>query len=89
MTPRQAALIEDARIKELEDVAVKYAEIRDERMALNKSEAELKVEALRLMKKHKKKSYVRDGIEISIEPAGEETIKVRVKKPAEDEDPDA
>jgi len=86
--PRQQQLVEDRTIAELEDIAESYAEIRDRRIALNQEEADLKQQAMALMKKHKKKHYARDGIEITLEP-GEETIKVKVKKAKDDEDDEA
>jgi len=83
--PRQQSLTDDLEIKDLEKVAAAYAELRDQRMALNQDEARLKQQAMALMKKHKKKRYVRDGIEITLE-SGEETIKVKVKKAKDDEE---
>jgi hypothetical protein len=76
--------MEDRSIRALEEVASEYADIRDRRMALLQEEIELKGRAMRLMKKHGKSEYRRDGIEILIVP-GEESIKVRVKKVSDDE----
>jgi hypothetical protein len=76
--PKAQALpgMEDRAIQGLEKLATEYAGIRDERIALNAQEADLK------------KRYAHDGIEIElIAPSGEEDVKVRVpKKKAEDED---
>jgi hypothetical protein len=85
--PRQPDLpgTEDRAIKPLEDVAAAYADVRDQRMALNKEEHELKATALQLMKKFDKTIYKSDGVEIRIVP-GEDDVKVRVKKPGEDDD---
>ena len=83
--PRQQQLVEDRTIAELDEVAETYADIRDRRIALNEEEANLKQQAMALMKKYKKKHYARDGIEITLEP-GEETIKVKVKKAKDAED---
>lgn len=85
--PRSQPLpgMEDARIRELDDIAASYAEIRDQRIALNKDEAELKASAIALMRKHGKTIYRHDGIEIRIIP-GEEDVKVKVKPPKEEED---
>lgn len=82
---RQKSLegMEDREIKELQDAAISYAEIRDERMALNKQEVELKTQLLTLMKKHKKETYVYNGVEVNIVHE-EETVKVKVKKQDED-----
>jgi hypothetical protein len=86
--PRQADLpgTEDRAIKPLEDIAAAYADVRDRRIALNREEAELKAHALKLMHKHDKTIYRRDGVEIRIID-GEEDVKVKVKKAA-DEDAD-
>jgi hypothetical protein len=85
--PRQQDLpgTEDRAIKPLEEAAQDYATIRDQRMALNAEEVGLKAKLLRLMKKHGKQAYHRDGVSIEI-VTEEETVKVRVKKL---EDPDA
>jgi hypothetical protein len=85
--PRQQDLIEDRAIKPLEDIAASYADVRDERIELNKREAELKAHALKLMHKYEKTIYRHDGIEIRVLP-GEEDVKVRIKKPGDDEDAD-
>ena len=85
--PKQQDLVPDAEIRELEEVGVAYADIRDRRIALNQEEKKLKQEAMVLMKKHRKKVYHRNGIEILLEP-GEESIKVRVKPLKDDEDED-
>lgn len=79
--------MEDRAIKALEDIAEAYAEVRDERIALNLREAELKQTAMALMKKHEKQIYRRNGIEIRVVP-GEEDIKVRIKKPGDKESDD-
>lgn len=81
--PRQQDLIEDRAIKPLEDAAAEYAELRDERMRLTEQEVGLKAKLLSLMKKHSKTTYDRDGIHIEI-VTEDETVKVRVKKVAQD-----
>lgn len=78
----------DRAIKPLEDAAEAYADIRDQRIALNADEAKLKAAVLGLMKKHGKTIYRRDGIEITVVPPGDETVKVRVRHGDEDEDED-
>jgi hypothetical protein len=85
--PRQQDLpgTEDRAIKPLEKAALDYADIRDQRMALNLEEVGLKAKLLRLMKEHGKQTYHRDGVSIEI-VTEEESVKVRVKKPSEDED---
>jgi hypothetical protein len=88
--PKAQALpgMEDRAIQGLEKLATEYAGIRDERIALNAQEADLKKRVRAEMKKHNRTRYAHDGIEIElIAPSGEEDVKVRVpKKKAEDED---
>jgi hypothetical protein len=79
--PRQKTfeVMEDAMIKEIEDAAQDYAEVRDNRMKLTLKEAELKEELHAAMKKHKKAKYFRAGIEVEVVSV-EETVKVRIAK---------
>lgn len=77
----------DRAIKELEDAAEAYAEIRDQRQALNSDESKLKASVLGLMKKHGKTVYQRGAITITL-VTEEETVKVRVRKAVDDEDED-
>ena len=74
----------EAEIDELDDLASEYANIRDQRMELNRQEAALKQNLLTMMHRHKKTSYHHDGIEIDIIQE-EETVKVSVKKPKDEE----
>jgi len=74
--------MEDAVIDELEDAAREYANVRDERMELTKSETAEKEKLLGLMKKHDKKIYRHEDIEIKVVPEGE-TVKVRILKERE------
>ena len=76
--------MEDRQIKELQDAAVSYAEIRDERMDLNRQEVDLKAKLLALMKKHNKETYSYDGVEVNVVHE-EETVKVKVKKKDEED----
>lgn len=76
---KKLPIVEDSAIKPLEDAAHEYVVIRDERMDLSQQESGLKAKLLALMKKHSKKTYVHDGIEIRV-VAEEETVKVRIKK---------
>jgi hypothetical protein len=84
-TPRARDLpgMEHRAIVELEDAAAEYADIRDQRMALTKSENELKGRMLGLMDTFKRTEYRRDGLEITVEP-GEKSIHVKVKKHTEE-----
>lgn len=68
---------EDSKIQELQDAALEYAEIRDQRMELSKQEAPLKEKLLSLMKKNKLKHYHFANVEITV-VVEEETVKVKV-----------
>jgi len=85
--PRQGDLpgTEDRAIKPLEQAAAAYADIRDQRIALNVDEAKLKASLLTLMHKHDKTTYARNGIIITVIPEGE-SVKVKVRKPDEEDD---
>jgi hypothetical protein len=80
--------MEDPVVSALDEAAIAYAELRDQRMALLKQEVSLKQRTLALMKKYRKTIYRHDGIEIDIVPA-EEMVHVKVRKAATDEDEDA
>jgi hypothetical protein len=91
--PRQEVIpgMGDAKIAAIENAALDYAEIRDERQELSQSEAELKQKLMDLMHKAGKEEYKRNGIHVWIE-VKEETVKVRVKATEdtdEDEEPKA
>jgi hypothetical protein len=85
--PRQKKLptMEDSAIQPLENAAHEYVEIRDERMGLAEREVTAKGVLLKLMKKHSKTHYHRNGLDITVVPEAE-TVKVRVKKAKEDAD---
>ena len=72
--------MEDRTIQALEDVGAAYADMRDQRMALTKEEAELKATALNLMIKHDKTIYRSASVLIRRIP-GEEDLKVKLLKP--------
>jgi hypothetical protein len=84
---RQTALpgMQDKPIAVLEDIAHEYAEVRDQRMALLQQEVTLKQRALAELHKLKRTAYRQNGIEITIIP-GDESIRVKVKPPAEADD---
>ena len=79
--PKQKRLptMEDNKLDDLEAAAESYADIRDQRIALNAEEVDLKGKLLNLMKSHSKTQYQRDGISIKI-VAEKETVKVKIKK---------
>jgi hypothetical protein len=87
--PRQQSLegMGDARIEVLEDKALQYAEVRDERISLSQKEGELKGQLLDLMKAQKREHYQRGNIKIDIVHE-KENIKVKVKAGGDDEDDD-
>jgi hypothetical protein len=84
--PRQEQLpgVENRAIKEIEDLAMDYAEVRDERMKLSTREVELKTDLIAAMHKAKRTEYRRQGIDIEL-TVEKEKIKVKVKKDAEEE----
>lgn len=71
--------MEARHIEELESVAREYADTRDQRMALNQEESDLKEDLLKLMKKHEKKVYRVEELEIKVVMT-EETVKVKILK---------
>jgi len=75
---KQLPTMEDRQIQELQDKAIEYAQVRDERMALSKQEGELKTDLLKLMHKHKKTEYTYNGVTVLL-VMEEETVKVKVK----------
>lgn len=77
--PRQAALIEDARIGPLDKVAGAIGDVRD---AMNELRAEEKGHmqlARKLMHQYRKSVYKHTGVEIVLVP-GDEKVRVRVLK---------
>lgn len=85
--PRQQRLpeMEDPKITVLEDKALAYAEVRDQRMALSSREIELKGQIMDLMKAQKREHYKRGNIKIDIVHE-KENVKVKVKEVSEEED---
>jgi len=77
--PKQGSLpgLEDRALAELEALAEQYAEIRDDRMALNEKEVELNDELLALMKKHKKTEYHHGDVHCWIK-ATDERVRVKI-----------
>jgi len=87
--PRQESLPEmgDRNIEALQDAALSYAEVRDQRMNLGRQEVELKSKLLDLMHAHNKESYVFGNVSITIVHE-EENVKVKVRsdEPEQDEE---
>lgn len=85
--PRQKVLpgMQDRRIAALENAALKYADIRDERMGWTKREVEAKKKVQELMHDQGRQHYERGNIEIDLVPEGEH-VRVRVR---DRENPDA
>ena len=87
--PRQEVIpgIGDQKIAAIENAALDYAEIRDERQELTTKEVDLKKRLLDLMHNKGLKEYKRNGISVKV-VMEEENVKVRVR--AEEElDPKA
>jgi len=83
--PRQDALpgIGDEKITAIENAALDYAELRDQRQELTKQEVELKGKLIDLMHAKKLTEYKRNGISVKL-VVEEESVKVRVKEEGEE-----
>lgn len=77
--PRQQALIEDARIKPLDDCAASIADVRDNMNELRGEEKGYLSTARSLMHKYGKSVYKHAGVEIVLVP-GDEKVRVRILK---------
>lgn len=71
-------------IPEIEAAAEAYVEARDARMRLGGTEVERRTMLMGLMKKFKLKNYDFDGKTVSL-VSGEEKVRVKTKKDAEEE----
>ena len=82
--PRQKRLpgMQDAKIEALQQTALDYAEIRDQRQELTTQEVSLKDRLLKLMHKYKKENYVYQGVTVTLVHE-DESVKVRIKHPEE------
>jgi hypothetical protein len=78
--PRQDVLpgVGDVKIAAIENAALDYAEIRDERQELTKREVELKDKLLKLMHAKELTEYKRNGISVKV-VLESENVKVRVR----------
>jgi hypothetical protein len=83
--PRQEVLagIGDAKIAAIENAALDYAELRDQRQELTRQEVDLKKKLIDLMHKKELKEYKRNGISVKL-VVEEEGVKVRVKESEDD-----
>ena len=86
--PRQEVLpgVGDVKIAAIENAALDYAEIRDQRQELTTQEVDLKKKLLDLMHAKDLQEYKRNGISVKVQME-EETVKVRVR--AEEEKDEA
>jgi hypothetical protein len=66
-------------IEELRDAALKYVDVRDQRMALTKLEVEAKETLLTCMHEHKKKRYHDSEAELLVEIERSQTEKIKVR----------
>jgi hypothetical protein len=80
--PRQPrfAGMEDAKIEALENAALDYAHVRDQRQQLTAQEVPLKQELIALMKKEGRETYRHENVEIKMIHE-KESVKVRIRKP--------
>lgn len=76
--------MEDDKIDSLENLALDYAAIRDQRQQLTAQEVPAKAKLLAEMKKLDRVKYVRDGIKIE-RTFEKEGVRVRVKKAEPDD----
>lgn len=83
--PRQEPLpgMEDRAIAELEDAALSYVEVRDERMELTKQEADSKARVVAIMKKNGKTEYRHGNVLVEIIPE-DAKVKVKIAKDGEE-----
>ena len=82
--PRQEVLpgVGDVKIAAIENTALDYAELRDERVALSAREVDLKTKLIDLMHAKDINEYRRNGISVRL-TVEKEGIKVRVKSEEE------
>ena len=85
--PRQDSLptMENRKIKALQDAAMDYANIRDQRVALSAQEVDLKQKLIDLMHKHEKETYTYQGVTITL-VMEQENVKVKIAKKDKDAD---
>lgn len=78
--PRQEQLpgVGDEKIAAIENAALDYAELRDQRQEIGRQEVELKKKLIDLMHKKDLKEYKRNGIKVTL-TIEEEGVRVRVK----------
>jgi len=79
--PRQKSLpgMGDAKIAVIENLALDYAEIRDQRVSLTAREVAVKEKLIKKMHRLRKTEYRRNGIRVTL-TVEKEGIKVRVKE---------
>lgn len=77
--------LEDAQIEELETIATEYKKQQKKRMSYLSKEVEQKGLLLEAMKRHKKKHYKFEDLEIEIVPTGEK-LRVKIKKEDDEEE---
>jgi hypothetical protein len=84
--PKQESLptMENRKIKALQDAAMDYADIRDQRVALSAQEVELKQKLIELMHKHERETYTYQGVTITL-VMEEENVRVKIAKDKSDE----
>lgn len=80
--------MEPPSIPELDDLATRYTDVRDERMQLTEEEAELNAKLVELLDKHQLPEYVTPYGEKVFLSETKRKAKVRKVKDAESEDQD-
>ncbi len=79
MAKKQAELIEDLGIPEIDQAADTVRTLTEERMALQEKEADARTELLRVMHTNGRTTYDYDGYKVEV-VEGEEKVKVRKQK---------
>jgi hypothetical protein len=74
-------------IPEVDEAALKYADIRDERMALTKQEVEAREELLRIATEHKiTDTYKSDEADLEVIVSSKQKVKVKRAKDGDGEE---
>ena len=83
---KQTALpgLENRDIPEIEEAAERYRDIRDDRIAMSRDEAEAKQSLIEVMKKHNRTVYTHNGLSVTLEEI--DNVKVKAAKKADEEE---
>jgi hypothetical protein len=76
---------EPVSIKEIEDVAEAYVDVRDKRMNLTEDESEFKTKLIEVMKKHNLETYNFNGYIVVRSHIDEDEVKVKKARAAKED----